>query len=203
MTNKKRRMGVEGSTKRVCFVDAAEAILREVGYLGISAREIAAKAKLKTQLLYYYFRTMDDVILAVVRRINERRSERFEAAMASADPLQALWHLNSDPAGAALSAELTSIAIHREAIRAEIVRSAKSFRARQIKAVSQLLAHRSDEAKYPAAGIVLIAVALGRTLVSESALGLTVGHAEALKIIECVMHDLRSTGRKPRAKAKK
>jgi TetR/AcrR family transcriptional regulator len=198
-----RRMGVEGSTKRTCFVDAAEAILREVGYLGISAREVAAKAKLKTQLLYYYFRTMDDVILAVVRRINERRLERFEAAMTATDPLQALWELNSDPSGAALSAELTSIAIHREAIRAEIVRSAEQFRALQVQAVSRLLSHRKNEVEYPAAGIVLIAVALGRTIVSESALGLTVGHKEALKIIERVMKGFRTAKSNPAAVEKK
>jgi TetR/AcrR family transcriptional regulator len=203
MKKKERRMGVEGSTKRVCFVDAAEAILRDVGYPGISAREIAAKAKLKTQLLYYYFRTMDDVILAVVRRINERRLERFEAALASADPLTALWQLNSDPAGAALSAELTSIAIHRETIRTEIVRSARAFRKLQIKAVSRLLAHHNNDVRYPAAGIVLIAVALGRTLVSESALGLTVGHAEALRIIERVMADFRADNPELRTKTKK
>jgi AcrR family transcriptional regulator len=198
-----RRMGVESSTKRALFVDAAEAILREVGYLGISAREVAAKAKLKTQLLYYYFRTMDDVILAVVRRINERRLERFEAAMASADPLKALWELNSDPSGATLSTELTSIATHRETIRAEIVRSAEQFRALQVQAVSRLLAHRKNENDYPAAGIVLIAVALGRTIVSESALGLTVGHQEALNIIDRVMKDFRGDHTQPTARATK
>lgn len=199
---KTRRMGVEGSAKRTCFVDAAEAILRDVGYLGISAREVAAKAKLKTQLLYYYFRTMDDVILAVVRRINERRLERFKVALTAPDPMQALWELNSDPAGAALSAELTSIAIHRETIRAEIVRSAEQFRALQVKAVARLLAHR-NEAEYPAAGIVLIAAALGRTLVHESALGLTLGHAEARKIIERVMRDFRAATPKSTAAAAK
>jgi AcrR family transcriptional regulator len=195
-------MGVENSTKRACFVDAAEAILRDVGYLGISAREVAAKANLKTQLLYYYFRTMDDVILAVVRRINDRRMEKFESAMAATDPLKALWELNSDPSGAALSAELTSIAIHRETIRAEIVKSAEQFRALQVQAVSRLLSHRKNEVEYPAAGIVLIAVAIGRTIVSESALGLTVGHEEALKIIEGVMKGFRSDSKSIAAPAK-
>ncbi len=186
-----RRMGVEGSKMRALFLDAAEAILREEGYVGISARQVAAKAGLKTQLLYYYFLTMDDLILAVVRRINERRRERFDEALAAPDPLRALWALSSDPSSAALSAELTSIAVHREAVRAEIVRAAQAFRALQIKEVSRLLGERGGK-DYPAAGMVMIAAALGRTLVNESAVGLSDGHQEALEIVERVLKDLGS-----------
>ena len=188
-----RRMGVEGSKMRTLFVDAAEAILRGEGYLGISARQVSSKAGLKTQLLYYYFRNMDELILAVVRRINERRLKRFEEALASADPLRALWELNSNPSGAALSAELTSIAIHRETVRAEIVRSAQQFRALQVQAASRLLAHRDDE-DYPAAGIVMIAIAVARTVVAESALGLTEGHKEALEIVERALKGFGAPG---------
>ncbi|HWW20214.1 MAG TPA: TetR/AcrR family transcriptional regulator [Steroidobacteraceae bacterium] len=190
-----RRMGVEGSKTRTLFVDAAEAILRDEGYRGISARQVSSKAGLKTQLLYYYFRKMDDLILAVVRRINERRMTRFEEALASSDPLRALWEASSDPSSAALSAELTSIASHREAIRAEIVRAAQQFRSLQIQAVSRLLAHRNEE-DYPAAGIVMIAVALARTLVTESALGLTEGHHEALAIVQQMLKHFGSSGRR-------
>jgi len=200
-----RRMGVEGSKMRTLFIDAADEILRTEGYLGISARQVAGKAGLKTQLLYYYFRTMDDLILAVVRRINERRQQRFEDALTAADPLRALWELNSDPSGAAMSAALTAIASHRETIRAEIVRSAQEFRALQVEAVSGLLGHRGDQ-EHPAAGIVMIAVALARTIVAESALGLTEGHREALMIVERVLKDFSragAAGRHPRQATKK
>lgn len=190
-----RRMGVEGSKIRTLFVDAAEEILRDEGYLEISARQVAAKAGLKTQLLYYYFRTMDDLILAVVRRINERRLQRFEEAVAAPEPLRALWEMSSDPSGAALSAELTTIAIHREAIREEIVRSAQQFRALQSQAVTRLLGPRAGKG-YPAAGMVMIAAALARTIVNESALGLTEGHQEALAIVEQVLKELGRPKRK-------
>lgn len=186
-------MGVESSKVRARFVDAAEELLRSEGYLAISARQVAAKAGLKTQLLYYYFRTMDDLILEVVKRINERRLQRFHEALASPDPLRALWELNSDPKNAILSAELTSIATDREAVRAEIVRGAKQFRALQVEAATRLLGPRGA-GEYPAAGIVMIAIALARTLVTESALGLSDGHREALAIVERV---LAPAGRRP------
>ena len=178
-----RRMGVEGSKQRTVLMDAAEAILCDEGYIGISARNVANKAGLTKQLLYYYFRTMDDLILAVVRRINDRRLEQFAIARASAEPLKMLWALNSDSSGATLATELTAIASHRDAVRAEIVTSAQQFRALQVRAVSELLAKR-EKFGHSAAGIVMIAAALAKTITSEAALGLTEGHAEALMIVE-------------------
>jgi AcrR family transcriptional regulator len=180
-----RRMGVEGSKQRELLVKAAEQLLREEGYAAISARKVTSKAGLKTQLLYYYFHTMDDLILEVVRRITENRLKRFEEALASSDPLKALWELNSDPTGALMAAELTALAGHRESIRTQVIRQAREFRALQVEAVSRLLAQAGvDQSAYPAAGIVLIASAVARTITSEAALGLTDGHKEALTIIQ-------------------
>lgn len=187
--NSTRRMGVEGSKVREQFIDAAIEILRSEGYPGLSARQVAAKAGLKTQLLYYYFLTMDDLILAVVRRVNDRRLQRFKDVMAMPQPLQALWEMMRDPSSAAVSVELTSIATHRETIRAEIVRSAKEFRTLQFDSVTRLLGDRAG-ADVPAAGLVMIAIGLGRSLISESALGLTDGHAEAIAIVDRVLADL-------------
>ena len=179
-----RRMGVEGSKQRTVLMDAAEAILCDEGYIGISARNVATRAGFTKQLLYYYFRTMDDLILALVRRINERRLDRFETALLSAEPLRALWALNTDPSGAALATELTAIASHREEVRAEIVTSAQQFRALQARTVSKLVSKSGQKASDSAAAIVMIAAALAKTVVSEAALGLTEGHAEALTVVE-------------------
>ena len=180
-----RRMGAEDSEVRARFIDAAEAILCEEGYTAVSARQVAARAGLKTQLLYYYFRTMDDVLLAVVRRVNERRLARFEAALGSPRPLRALWELSIDATAAGLASELISVAHHREAIRAEIVNAARQFRARQTEAIARLVPQiTAGDASVSAAGIVMIAAALGRILVTESVLGLTEGHADALAIVE-------------------
>lgn len=184
-----RRMGVEGSKQRTVLMDAAEAILCDEGYIGISARAVANKAGLTKQLLYYYYRTMDDLILAVVRRINERRLERFEGAIASSEPLKMLWALNSNPSGATLATELTAIASHRDAVRAEIITSAQQFRALQVRTVAKLLAKRK-KTRYSAAGIVMFAAALAKTITSEAALGLTEGHPEALAIVEKMLADL-------------
>lgn len=178
---------------RARFVDAAEAILREEGHQGISARLVAARAGLKSQLLYYYFRTIDDLLLAVVDRVNERRQSRFEDALASPEPLRALWLASSDPSAAALAAELTAIASHRDAVRARIIDSARDFRLRQTEAVARLLPQADAAgAACSAAGIVMIAAGLARIMVMESTLGLTEGHADALAFVERMLADYGS-----------
>ena len=40
----------------------------EEGYAAVTSRRVAAKANLKPQLVHYYFRTMDDLFLAIHRR---------------------------------------------------------------------------------------------------------------------------------------
>jgi TetR/AcrR family transcriptional regulator len=186
-----RRMGVEGSETRAQLIEATEQLLREEGHAALTARQVAAQAGIKPQLLYYYFRTMDDLVLAVVRQIIAKRSGRFEQALLSPQPLRALWGMNSDPSGALLGSQLISLAGHREAIRAEIVRSADQFRSMQIAAVSRLLdKYNVDETTYSAAGIVMLMVGLGRAIVTESVLGVSVGHVEALELMEQTLQQI-------------
>src|SRR3954471_21615584 len=62
-----RRIGTEDSRTRAALVDAAPALIGDGGYPAVPSRRVAAKAGLKPQLVHYYFRTMDDLLLAVFR----------------------------------------------------------------------------------------------------------------------------------------
>jgi TetR/AcrR family transcriptional regulator len=188
-----RRLGDKNAENRTLLVEATEQLLREKGYAAISARNVANKAGLTPQLLYYYFRTMDDLVLAVHEQITRRRQLRFKNAMASHEPLRALWELNSGRAGATISTELAAIAQHRPAIRAQIVRSAREFRLLQIDAVSSVLEkHGVDQKVYPAAGVVTIAAALARTFVIDDSLGLSDGYDQAIILVERALQSVRN-----------
>ena len=185
MMARSRRLGPENSETRTQFLDAAEAILCEEGYHAISARHIAERAGLKAQLLYYYFKTMDDLLLAVVHRVNDRRMKAFNAALESERPLHSLWRISIDPSSAALASELVSMAHHRETIRTEVIEAANEFRCVQTEAVARLLpGGLLEHEDVTAGGVVMIAAALGRMIVTESSLGLTTKHAEALSIVD-------------------
>ena len=171
-----RRLGAENAKNRAVLVDATEQILCEEGYAAVTARRVASKAGLKVQLVYYYFKTMDDLILAVVRRNTAKRLEQFVQALVSPEPLRALWELNSDSSSAIPATELIALANHRETIRTEIVAAARQFRTLQIDAVARLLAAKGvDQEAYPAAGIVTIVAALTRAMAQDCALGVRRG----------------------------
>lgn len=180
-----RRMAVDGAERRELLVQAAEELLREEGYAALSARRVTEKAGLKSQLLYYYFETMDDLTLAVLRRADQRRRARFERALASPEPLLAMWRVNHDPDVALLSTELISLAAHRETVRAEIIRMASEFRREQVEAVRRLLQERGADLEVcPPDALVMIATSVARTINGEEALGLTDCHAAALDLVE-------------------
>src|ERR1041384_4891373 len=98
-TKRSRRLGMENARSRTLLVEAADSILIAEGAHAISARQVAEQAGLKPQLVHYYFKTMDDLLIAVFRRAQEGYLQRHEEALASRQPLNALWKLNNEPQG--------------------------------------------------------------------------------------------------------
>ena len=73
----RRRGPVENSAMRDALIDATEQLIREEGYAAVSTRRIAAKAGVKGPLIHYYFNTIDDLYLAVFRRIADEGLAEF------------------------------------------------------------------------------------------------------------------------------
>lgn len=190
-----RRLGVESSKTRAMLVEAATLVMREEGYIAVSARRVAERAGLKPQLVHYYFRTMDDLFLAVFRLVHEQHLEQHALAMASDRPLAALWELNRDSSGTVLTAEFLELANHRPAVREEIVRSAESFRAHQVEILSHKLAgYGIDTDAYPPAAIVLLMAAISRSLTTEDVLGVSTGHDELLELVHKSLESVEGAG---------
>lgn len=186
-----RRLGIEGSKNRIRLIEAAEALMKEEGAEAITARRVTAKAQLKTQLLYYYFQNMDDLVLAVAKRNADKRVERFKEAMKADDPLRALFELNADPASAIITPVLMAMSSHRDRIRRETIKVAEQFRLMQIEATARILAKRGiSEEKYSAAGVVMLIVAMSRIITTEDALGFTLGHAAGMDLLDHILQEL-------------
>src|SRR5258705_13804887 len=86
-----RRIGAPDAKNRVVLLDAAEQLLLEEGYAAVTSRRVADAAGLKPQLVHYYFRTMEDLFLAVFQRRAEEGHGELTTALASPPPLGALW----------------------------------------------------------------------------------------------------------------
>jgi TetR/AcrR family transcriptional regulator len=185
-----RRMGSEDSDTRAALLDAAYRLLLREGAAAVTSRRVAAEAGLKPQLIHYYFRTMDDLFVAMVRRGAEHNRERQAEALASPRPMQALWEFGHDSAGAAFTLEVSGLAQRRPAIRDEFLAHAEAFRAVDIEAVRKALrgededegGDRADDVSPEAVAVLLSN--LGRMLAFEEAIGLTTGHAELRALVE-------------------
>lgn len=180
-----RRIGAPDAKNRIVLLDAAEALMIEEGYVAVTSRRVAERAGLKPQLVHYYFRTMDDLFLAVfVRRAEEGLVAQAEA-LNSPQPLWALWRFGTDPSATRLTMEMTGLANHRPALLAEIGRYAEMFREAETKAIDAALRRYGvDASDVPPIVWTFIAASVSRVMVMEQALGMTAGHAEVLKFCE-------------------
>src|SRR4051794_16875836 len=87
----KRKLDAEHS--RTLILHTAEMIILEDGYAGVSIRRVAAKALLKPSLVHYYFRTTDELFLAVFRQVSDRNKVRMSQVLSSDKPIRGLWNL--------------------------------------------------------------------------------------------------------------
>jgi AcrR family transcriptional regulator len=168
------------------LVDAAEELMLEEGYAAVTSRRVAQRANLKPQLVHYYFRSMDDLFLAIHRKRVEEGLARQERALAADQPLWAWWDYSRDPRGTALTMEFIALANHRKAIRSEIANSAELLRVEQLRSFTLLLEqHGVDPAEFPPVVCTVLLSSVSRLLgIEQEALGLSSGHAETIEFVE-------------------
>ncbi len=172
------------STTRDLLIDATVQIMVEEGYAAATSRRVAAKAGVKPALVHYYFPTMDDLYVNVFRRGAAAYLDRQQEALASDQPLHALWDTLMEPKDARLLLEFMGLANHRKDIRAEISAWQERWREMQIIALNSIMReHDLDATEFPPAGIAVVIAAIGRTLILEQALGTTGGHEEAVALV--------------------
>jgi AcrR family transcriptional regulator len=196
-----RRLGAETSKTRGALLDAAERLMLEEGYAAVTSRRVAARAGLKPQLVHYYFRTMDDLFLALYRRRAEQGLERQTRALASDQPLWALWDLSRDPRGTALTMEFVALANHRKEIRAEFAASAERYRTEQVRGLAVVLERYGIGAgQFPPVVLSVLMTSVSQVLVIEQeSAGMTSGHAETVAFVEEFLGRLEGPRRAARA----
>jgi AcrR family transcriptional regulator len=196
-------MGPENSATRSALLDAAEAVMLKEGYAALSARSVAERAGLKHQLVYYYFQTMDDLLLAAYRRRSEQTLAKVEQALDSDQPLHALWKVLSDTSGSALAFEYMAMSNHNAAIRAETMALGERIHRMEAAKLSDRIreAAPAPEVFTPLAIIMAIS-SIAYNLGFESALGISTGHDEMHKLVAWSLSKLES-GAAPAKTAKK
>lgn len=177
-------MGSLDSATSNALLDAAERVMRNEGYAAATSRRVAQEAGLKQQLVYYYFRTMDALLLACFQRRTARALAKLEDDLASAHPVMTIWNTLSNASDGKLSFEFMALANHHEGIREEVARFVTESRRMEAEAFA-----RSSTTLGPvtpaAAAFLLSSVSL--MLGREAATGIDEGHADMRALLEQVL----------------
>lgn len=153
--------------------------MRDEGYAAATSRRVAAEAGVKQALVYYYFPTMDDLFVEVLRAGGESSLQHMRAALADDDPLRALWLINSEAGRTGLNTEFMALANHRKAIRVELKAYAERVRDIETAAVTVALRAKGvDLQQHPPVVVSMLITQIARSLCNEDAVGVTLGHEE-------------------------
>jgi TetR/AcrR family transcriptional regulator len=189
-----RKLGAEGSATRAALINAAQRLLLEEGYAAVTSRRVANAANLKPQLVHYYFRSMEDLLLEVFRRGAAESRERLVRLMETGVPQRAFWHFVGASREVAFITEFTALASRSEAIRAELVRFAEDIRQLQTDALKRHLTALGVEITIPPVLAIVLMASIATMLAREAALGVTLGHAEANAFVEAGLREFEETG---------
>ncbi|MFA7603500.1 MAG: TetR/AcrR family transcriptional regulator [Novosphingobium sp.] len=179
-----RRLGLESSSSRTALMDGVEAVMREDGYAALTARSVAERAGLKHQLVYYYFQTMDDLLMATYQRHIARVEQQIEDAFRQPRPLHAFWEVCSNPHDARLNMEFMAMANHNDAIRAETITFGERLRRIGLDRVTALIeATPAGREMFSAFAVTQALAAIGSNVGIETTLGIHGGHEETRAMV--------------------
>lgn len=182
---------MEAERSRTLILDTTERLIVSEGYAAVSTRRVAAEAFLKPSLVHYYFRTTDELFLAVFERALEKHKVLMRKALASPNPLQALWKVATNPQGAAATAEFNALINHRKAIGREIARAGDEVREAMADEISRYLAMNGEPInRQSAMALATLLMTLGRSLAYEKELGMSSGQDDAMAIVESLIDGL-------------
>jgi AcrR family transcriptional regulator len=173
------------------FLDAAERLLVQVGYAGITTRALAAEAGLNHGLVHYYFGSIEEVLLRVLNRFTERLIAR-QRAMYSADvpfleKWRTAWRFQEEDLAAGYPKiwfELQALAWNRPDLRARIVAVEAEWRAVLREAFTRAIREYGKEDELPVEAVTALTVTFALGYMLERLSGICEGHEPLLAWID-------------------
>ncbi|MGO8863730.1 MAG: TetR/AcrR family transcriptional regulator [Acidimicrobiales bacterium] len=194
----------EESHARTALLEATERLMLSDGYAAVTSRRVAAEAGVNAGLVYYYFGPMDSLLVEVFRRRAARMLECQAVALASEQPLWALWDLIRDQTNTALNLEFLALGKHRKAIKAEMKAFSVRFRRMQFDGLSRVLAdYGVDTERWPPEAVMLFMDGVSRFLLEEDSYDLNLGHAHAVAVVERLIGEVEGERRRRRRQARR
>jgi AcrR family transcriptional regulator len=165
------------------MLDGAETVLREEGYGALTSRRLAEHIGVKQRLVYYYFETMDVLIVETFRRLASRELEQLRAATIGTHPLRQIWELCIHTNDSRMVAEFMALANRIVSLRSEVIAYIEEARALQVAALTNALP-KDRATAIPPVALAIFASSSALTILREAELGVSTGHADVLTVID-------------------
>jgi AcrR family transcriptional regulator len=199
-----RPNGAEEPDARTALLDAVERLMLSEGYAAVTSRRVAAEAGVNAGLVYYYFGPMENLFVEVFRRSAARMFGRQAEALASEQPLWALWDLIRDQTNTSLNLEFLALGNHRKVVMEEMKEFSVRFRHLQFEGLSKVLAkYKVDTEKWPPEAVMLFMDGAARFMGEERAYGLNLGHPQAVGVVERLIGEVEGRRRMGRRRTRR
>jgi AcrR family transcriptional regulator len=171
------------------FLDAAERLLVELGYPGVTTRRVAAEAGLNHGLVHYYFGSIENLLVRVLERFTERLTARQRAMYADPDvPFLDKWRqamrylVGEDVEYEKIWLELQALAWNHPELRDRVAGVNGEWRAVLTEAFAEPRERYGIE--MPLEALVSLVMTFNEGIILERAQGITTGHRELLDWID-------------------
>jgi AcrR family transcriptional regulator len=168
--------------------DAAERLLAEVGYAGVTTRRLAEEAGVNHGLVHYYFGSNENLLVQMLERFTARLIARQEELYASDAPFAEKWrtamrHLMSDDvAYEKVWLELQAMGWNNPELRERLARVNAEWR--RVLTEAFALPHRELGLEMPLEALVSLVVTFNIGVMVERLGGIETGHDELLRWID-------------------
>ena len=174
------------------FLDAAERLLIEVGYAGISTRRLAEEARANHGLVHYYFGSMEELFVQVLERFTARLIERQRAMYRADVPFLEKWRIAMGFLEHDLAAgypkiwlELQALAWNRPELKERVARVNAEWRSVLLETYGVAMReYELDTEAFPPEAIVSLVMTFNQGIMLERLSGVSAGHTELLASID-------------------
>jgi AcrR family transcriptional regulator len=170
------------------LLDAAERLLGEVGYAGITTRRLASEAGVNHGLVHYYFGSNENLLVQALERFTARLISRQRDLYTADLPFADKWRtamrylLSEDVSYQKVWLELQALAWNNTGIRMRLARVNAEWRAVLTEAFEQ--PRRELGIGLPLEALVSLVMTFNLGIIIERLGGIEAGHRELLDWIE-------------------
>ena len=170
------------------LLDAAERLLVEVGYAGITTRKLAEEAGVNHGLVHYYFGSNENLLVRALERFTERLIARQRELYAADMPFVEKWRtamrylMDEDLSYEKVSLELQALGWNNPDLRERLVRVNAEWRAVLAEALAE--PHRQLKIDMPLDALVSLVMTFNIGIMVERLGGVETGHQELLDWID-------------------